>query len=125
MSLSEPRQPRSGWTFLTNHARILLLISRTPEARLRDLAAACGLTERAVQAIVTDLETSGYLIRERAGRRNHYRIVPGTLFRHPAEAHLGIDGLLRLVDDHPRPSAAEAHRAAPITAPADDPAGVA
>ncbi|MEV8100310.1 helix-turn-helix domain-containing protein [Kitasatospora sp. NPDC085879] len=91
--------PRTSWTFLTHHARVLLAISRDSEVRMRDLAAMCGMTERAVQAIVTDLESAGYLIRTRRGRRNHYRIVRNTFFRHPAEAGWDIASLLNLSAD--------------------------
>lgn len=84
------------WTFLTNHARILLEIARNPNARLRDLAEVAGITERAAQAIVTDLESAGYLTRTRVGRRNHYTVDPTRRFRHPAEADHRIDGLLAL-----------------------------
>ncbi|WP_051807397.1 helix-turn-helix transcriptional regulator [Streptomyces sp. NRRL F-2664] len=85
---------RNHWTFLTNHARVLIAIARDPGARLRDIAAGCDLTERTVQAIVTDLETDGYLTRTRDGRRNRYAIAPGARFRHPAEAGREIAGLL-------------------------------
>ncbi|MEV7611971.1 helix-turn-helix domain-containing protein [Streptomyces sp. NPDC089799] len=89
---------RSEWTFLTNHARVLLAIARDPGVRLREVALTCGVTERTVQGIVADLEEAGYLTRSRAedGRRNHYTIVPGSLFRHPAEAGHEIAGLLEL-----------------------------
>lgn len=90
-------EPRTSWTFVTNHARILAMILRDPGVRLRDLATACGLTERATQAVVTDLESAGYLTRTRRGRRNHYRITPGTLFRHPAEGQHEITDLLKLL----------------------------
>ncbi|MFF0425192.1 helix-turn-helix transcriptional regulator [Streptomyces sp. NPDC004520] len=95
----EPAEPRTSWTFVTHHARILAMILRDPEIRLRDLAEGCRLTERAAQAIVTDLETAGYLTRERHGRRNHYEVTAGTLFRHPAEGHHEIADLLRLLVD--------------------------
>ncbi|KJY20763.1 MULTISPECIES: helix-turn-helix transcriptional regulator [Streptomyces] len=85
---------RNHWTFLTNHARVLIAIARDPGIRLRDIAASCDLTERTVQAIVTDLETDGYLTRTRDGRRNRYAIAPGARFRHPAEAGREITGLL-------------------------------
>ncbi|MEU6865575.1 helix-turn-helix domain-containing protein [Streptomyces sp. NPDC046876] len=94
------RAQRSEWTFLTNHARVLLAVSRDPGVRLRDVALTCGVTERTVQAIIADLEEAGYLTREsRAddGRRNHYAIVPGSLFRHPAEGGHEIAGLLALL----------------------------
>jgi len=84
------------WTFLTNHARVLLEIARDPEVRLRDVAAVAGITERAAQAIVADLEAAGYVTRTRVGRRNRYTVDPKRRFRHPAEADLRIDGLLAL-----------------------------
>ncbi|MFI1280095.1 MULTISPECIES: helix-turn-helix transcriptional regulator [unclassified Streptomyces] len=95
----EPAESRTSWTFVTHHARILAMIVRDPEMRLRDMATACGLTERAAQAIVADLESAGYLTRTRHGRRNHYRVTPGTLFRHPAEGRHEIADLLRLLVD--------------------------
>ncbi|MBG0831364.1 MarR family transcriptional regulator [Planomonospora sp. ID67723] len=85
---------RSRWTFLTNHARVLLEIARDPQARLRDIAAAIGITERAAQGIVTDLEEAGYLTRDRVGRRNHYHVNPDQRFRHPAEADTPIGALI-------------------------------
>ncbi|WP_440107364.1 helix-turn-helix transcriptional regulator [Streptosporangium sp. H16] len=87
------------WTFLTNHAHVLLAIAREPTARLRDVAEAVGITERAAQAIVADLEAAGYLHRERVGRRNEYTINPAGRFRHPAEADRRIGDLLALFTD--------------------------
>ncbi|MFE4257892.1 helix-turn-helix transcriptional regulator [Streptomyces sp. NPDC056883] len=95
----EPVEPRTGWTFVTNHARILAMILRDPEIRLRDMAENCQLTERAAQAIVKDLENAGYLTRVRHGRRNHYAVTPGTVFRHPAEGQHEITDLLHLLVD--------------------------
>ncbi|MFJ5546482.1 helix-turn-helix transcriptional regulator [Streptomyces sp. NPDC093225] len=95
----ESVEPRTSWTFVTNHARILAMILRDPEIRLRDLADSCGLTERAAGAIVGDLENAGYLTRVRHGRRNHYQVTPGTLFRHPAEGPHEIANLLHLLVD--------------------------
>ncbi|WP_405015828.1 winged helix-turn-helix domain-containing protein [Kitasatospora sp. NBC_00070] len=106
--MDDAHEPRTAWTFLTNHARILLLVSQDEEVRLRDLAQACGLTERAVQAIVTDLEGAGYLTRTRHGRRNRYQVTRGTHFRHPAESHHEIAGLLALFADLPGDSPAPA-----------------
>ncbi|MGW5850264.1 MarR family transcriptional regulator [Streptomyces sp. NPDC055254] len=88
---------RQNWTFLTNHARVLVAIARDPAVRLRDVATVCGLTERTVQTIVTDLESDGYLRRVRDGRRNRYEISPGAVFRHPAEAGVQVAGLLTLL----------------------------
>ncbi|MGZ9928535.1 helix-turn-helix transcriptional regulator [Streptomyces sp. NC-S4] len=97
---------RNSWTFLTNHARVLIAIARDPGIRLRDIAADCGLTERTVQAIVTDLQADGYLDKTRDGRRNRYVVAPGARFRHPAEAGHEIAGLLAyLTAPLPTPSA--------------------
>jgi DNA-binding IclR family transcriptional regulator len=62
------------WSFLTNHARVMLCIARDPGLRLRDVAATLGITERSAYGIVTDLTTSGYLVKEKDGRRNRYQI---------------------------------------------------
>ena len=87
-----------GWTFLTNHAHVLLAIARDPTARLRDVAEVVGVTERAAHAIIADLETAGYLRRTRVGRRNHYTVNPAGHFRHPAEADRRIGDFLALFD---------------------------
>jgi hypothetical protein len=73
------------WTFLTNHAHVLLCVSRDPTARLRDVAEVVGITERATQRIVAELEAAGYLTRKRDGRRNRYDVHPGVPLRHPLE----------------------------------------
>ncbi|WP_380232019.1 helix-turn-helix transcriptional regulator [Kitasatospora cinereorecta] len=108
--VANEHEARTSWTFLTQHARVLLMISRDPQVRVRDLAAACEMTERAVQAIITDLETAGYLTRTRHGRRNHYRITRHTHFRHPAEADHEIAGFLDLFADLSPPAGAESGR---------------
>jgi len=64
----------ANWSFLTNHARVLLCIAHDPGARLRDIAASLGITERSAHGIVTDLAEAGYLIRQKDGRRNRYQI---------------------------------------------------
>lgn len=74
------------WTFLSNHAHVLICITQDPEARLRDIATRVGITERACISIVADLEESGYLERERVGRRNSYRVFLDRPLRHPIEA---------------------------------------
>lgn len=106
--MAQAAQPRAtdgakGWTFLTNHAHVLLAIAREPTTRLRDVATAVGITERAAQAIVADLEAAGYLHRERVGRRNAYTINPTGAFRHPAEADHRIGELIDLFTDAPNP----------------------
>jgi DNA-binding IclR family transcriptional regulator len=93
--VAEPAQ-RPEWTFLTNHAHVLLALARDPQCRLRDVAALVGITERAVQGIVADLEAGGYLTRIRVGRRNVYRLHPHKRFRHPAESAHRIGELIAL-----------------------------
>ena len=90
---------RHAWTFLSNHAHVLLLIAREPEIRLRDVAIQVGITERAVQRIVADLETGNYIERERVGRRNRYKVHRELPLRHPIEAHRKISSLISLVVD--------------------------
>ncbi|WTW91977.1 MarR family transcriptional regulator [Streptomycetaceae bacterium NBC_01309] len=85
-----------GWTFLTNHARVLAAVAREPHVRIRDIAAVCLLTERAVQKILVDLESAGYITRARVGRRNTYRVAPGTKVRHPADGGRDVADLLAL-----------------------------
>ncbi|WP_033823425.1 helix-turn-helix domain-containing protein [Kitasatospora sp. MBT63] len=85
---------RLSWTFLTNHARVLVQIARDPTLRVRDIAARCELTERAVQRIIADLETDGYLTHTRVGRSNHYQVAPDTQLRHPADAGATVADLL-------------------------------
>ena len=90
-------ESHNGWTFLTNHSRVLAAIAEDPATRIRDIAARCRLTERAVQKIVSDLEAAGYLTRTRRGRSNAYRIEDGTILRHPADEGLSVAGLLSLL----------------------------
>jgi len=85
------------WTFLSNHGHVLICLARDPEARLRDVAQAVGITERAVQKIVADLEAASVLTRERTGRRNRYRLDAGRPLRHPLEAHRTVGALLGMV----------------------------
>ena len=81
---------RGTWTFLTNHAHVLLCLVGDPELRLRDLAERVGITERATQRIVAELVGGGYLERARVGRRNVYTVHLGLPLRHPLErAHTG------------------------------------
>jgi predicted transcriptional regulator of viral defense system len=107
------RAPEShaGWTFVTNHSRVLAAIAEDRTTRVRDIAARCRLTERAVQKIIADLEEGGYLTHVREGRSNVYRIAPGTLLRHPADAPATVAELLSVLVRHesgrPAPSAAE------------------
>jgi DNA-binding MarR family transcriptional regulator len=85
------------WTFLTNHAQVLLCLANDPAIRLRDVAETVGITERATQRIVVDLAQAGFLERERHGRRNRYRINETTEMRHPAQEGYEIGELLDLL----------------------------
>jgi predicted ArsR family transcriptional regulator len=97
---------RPGWTFLTNHARVLAAIARDPGVRVRDIATRCLLTERAVQKIIAELEEAGYLEHTRVGRTNHYTIKDETPLRHPADVGPTVADLLALLAVQRR---AEAH----------------
>ncbi|GAA2280666.1 MULTISPECIES: helix-turn-helix transcriptional regulator [Kitasatospora] len=85
------------WTFLTNHARVLVQIARDPGIRVRDIAASCLLTERAVQRIIVDLEKDGYLTHERTGRSNHYHVQAAKQLRHPADSGPSLAELLSVL----------------------------
>jgi DNA-binding MarR family transcriptional regulator len=91
--------PAASWTFLSNHAHTLLLIAGDPEIRLRDIAEQVGITERAVQRIVADLEAERYIEREKFGRRNRYHVNPKLPLRHPIEAHQTVGALMELILD--------------------------
>ena len=95
VGLSETEPAR--WTFLTNHAHVLLAIARDPHVRLRDVGLTVGITERAAQKIVADLVTAGYLTKARSGRRNNYTVATGRPFRHPLTAGHDLDKLLDLL----------------------------
>jgi DNA-binding transcriptional ArsR family regulator len=84
------------WTFLSNHGHILLCIARDPNIRVREIAQAVGITERAVQRILGELEEAGVISRLRKGRRTHYEIDGELPLRHPVEADHSVDELLRL-----------------------------
>lgn len=94
-----------SWTFLTNHAHVLLAIARTPDLRLRDIADLVGVTERTALQIVDDLERDGYLRRERRGRRNHYSVDHELHLRHPLEEHHQISQLLGALQHEPHEDA--------------------
>ncbi len=86
-----------GWTFLTNHAHVLLCLYDQPEMRLREVAIRVGITERMVQKIVSELEEAGYLTIEKQGRCNAYRLHTSLKLRHSLEAHHSIGELLKLL----------------------------
>lgn len=94
---SQNDERSARWTFLTNHAHVLLCIAADPGVRLRDVAERVGITERATQGIVGDLVASGYVERSRVGRRNHYAVRADLPLRHPIEQEHAIGHLLQLV----------------------------
>ena len=93
---TSPRAPAPvhGFTYLTNHAHVLVALDTDPALRVRDLAALVGITERAVQRILSDLEAAGAVKIEKLGRRNRYRILRGARLRHPLEHHCSVGCLL-------------------------------
>jgi hypothetical protein len=108
-----PKTPneRPGWTFLSNHAHVLLCLAEDPEMRLRDVALLVGVTERTAQLIVADLEAEGYLVRERVGRRNHYRLHLERPLRHPLARRHRIGELVDVLASAAPPSPARTKRA--------------
>ena len=79
---------------MTNHAHVLQVVSADPTARLRDIAAAVGITERAALQIVSDLEQAGYLTKRRVGRRNRYEVHEELPLRHPQHRHHTVGDLI-------------------------------
>lgn len=86
--------PQRSWTFLTNHAHVLVCLADQPDIRGRDIADLVGITERAAQAIIADLVKDGYVTRTRVGRRNRYDVNPDAPLRHPLEHDHTIGELL-------------------------------
>ena len=109
-------EERGRWTLLTGHGHVLVEIARNPQARLRDISPVVGLTERTVQAIVSDLGAAGYITRARVGRRTRYTVNPASPFRHSAQDGLQVGPFLDVLTalaDTDKPS----HRAAPRRQP--------
>jgi DNA-binding MarR family transcriptional regulator len=95
---SAPSKTRP-WTFVTNHAAVLLCIASDPEIRTRDIADRVGITERGAQRIVADLVEAGYVTRRRVGRRNVYEVEAGRLMRHRLARHREVGAFLELLLD--------------------------
>ncbi|MEZ6064264.1 MAG: winged helix-turn-helix domain-containing protein [Planctomycetaceae bacterium] len=83
---------------MSNHSHVLVLLHQDPNMVLREVATRIGITERAVQRIVAELEEAEFLTREKQGRRNHYRVNTALHLRHPIESHRTIGELLKLID---------------------------
>ncbi len=93
------------WRFVTNHAHVLEAIATNPTSRLRDIAAAVGITERTAAEIVNDLEEAGYLTKTREGRRNRYEVHEELPLRHPQHRHHTVGELIRFLEERPDPHA--------------------
>ena len=94
-SSSAPTTAR--WDFLTNHAHVLTCVAHDPGIRLRDIATAVGITERAAHRIVSELVDEGYLVRKRQGRRNHYEVKTKLPLPHPLAEELEVGDLLEVL----------------------------
>lgn len=96
---ADSERAQGSWTFLSNHAHVLICLARDPDARLRDIAEQVGITERATHRIVTELEDGGVITRTRTGRRNHYEIDSNASLRHPLESDRTVGNLLTILLD--------------------------
>jgi len=90
-------EDRPSWTFLSNHGHVLVCIGRNPDIRVREIADAVGITERAVHRILGELEEAGVIARTRQGRRTHYRVDEARPLRHPIEDEHTVGELMRAV----------------------------
>lgn len=97
--LQAPSHELPPWTFLTNHAHVLIAISRDPDARQKDIAFAVGITIGRVQQIIADLEAGGYLRSERVGRRNRYNVIADKPLRHPLEEQHTVHDLIESLNE--------------------------
>lgn len=91
----------SGWTFLSNHGHVLVQLARSTDQTMRDIAQQVGLTERAVQLIVRDLNNEGYITIKHVGRRNSYTLTGSLPLRHPAEQDTTVGELINLLGHQP------------------------
>ena len=99
-SASTGRDPAHRWTFVTNHFLVLVSVAGDPDLRVRDIAARVGITERATQAILSDLVAEHYVERIRIGRRNRYRVRRGAGLRHPITTGTTVGEVLDVVLGH-------------------------
>lgn len=97
--MSDIEHHGTTWTFLSNHCHVLLCLAQNRDVRIREVAERVGITERAVQRIVGELESGGIIARERDGRRNHYVIHGSIALRHPLEQHHTVGELISLLGD--------------------------
>ncbi len=89
----------AGWSFFTNHARVLICVARDPGVRLRDLAVALGITERSAFGIVSDLVEEGYVVKDKDGRRNRYQVEAQLPLPEPIGRERTVGDILGLLVD--------------------------
>ena len=96
---SSPASISSSWTFFSNHFHVLACLYGDGDLTLREVAVKVGITERAVQKIVAELEAAGILARNKVGRRNNYEVDTAAKLRHPIESHRSVGEILRFVEE--------------------------
>ena len=97
MNTRATQETSGAWTFLSNHWHVLVCVVRDPNVRVREIAQAVGVTERAVQRILSELEEANVIVRTRQGRRTHYEVNEHLPLRHPIEARHSVGELVRAV----------------------------
>jgi DNA-binding MarR family transcriptional regulator len=107
MQSSSGSRDDNRWRFVTNHGHVLACIAADPDARMRDIAATVGITERTAAQIVSDLQHAGYLTKTRVGRRNRYEIHSELPLRHPEHRHHTVGELITFLAS---PADADGHR---------------
>jgi DNA-binding IscR family transcriptional regulator len=105
-----------SWSFLTNHARVLLCIAHDPGVRLRDIAASLGITERSAHGIVTELADAGYVVKEKDGRRNRYQIQAHLPLPEPGAQEIAIGEVLALLTSERHASGSTSAQGGAVTA---------
>jgi predicted transcriptional regulator len=95
--MSTETDKKRPWTFLTNHAHVLLCLAKSPSLKIRELAIEVNITERAVQRILAELTESGYISATKEGRCNIYEVNRDMYLRHPNESHQKIEELIQLI----------------------------
>jgi hypothetical protein len=103
-NLQQSAQATARWDFLTTHAHVLLCVSRDSGIRLREIAASVGITERSAHKILSELVEEGYVLRERHGRRNRYKVKPELPLRHPLVQDREVGDLLNVLSRPKRPA---------------------
>jgi hypothetical protein len=109
-SVPRPNPASPGWTFLSNHAHVLICLREQPDMTVRAVAARVGITERAVQRIISELAEAGFVTWRKFGRQNVYTVHPDRPLRHQVEAHRTVGDLLNMVLPRPREPGGGVHR---------------